>query len=77
MKALYNAIKEHGIHYINSIINFHPDESASTQSVRLPRETLGERAANYLDGTLLFASLLEAISLNPALVLTLGHALLA
>ena len=33
-----------------------------------------EKAANSLDATLLFASLLEATSINPALVLVPGHA---
>lgn len=76
VKAIYNALKKHVIGYISSVIDFHPDESASTQWVRLPRETLGIQSANCLDGTLLFASLLEAISLNPALVFMAGHVLL-
>ena len=33
--------------------------------------------ADYVDGTVLFASLLEAISLNPAIVIVPGHAFLA
>jgi hypothetical protein len=35
------------------------------------------RSANCLDGTVLLASVLEAASLNPALVLVPGHAFLA
>ena len=78
VEALYNALQQKaGILYVNSIINFNLDESASSQRVRLPRETLKDKLANCIDGVLLFASLLEAISLNPAIVLIPGHALLA
>ena len=47
------------------------------QRVRLPREALENKSANCLDGTILMASLLEAASLNPGIVLIPGHALLA
>lgn len=77
VEALYNALqKETQITYINSTINFNPDAGARSQRVRLPRQTLTEKAANCIDGVLLFASLLEAISLNPAIVIIPGHALL-
>ena len=42
-----------------------------------PRETLENRSANCIDGTVLMASVLEAASLNPAIVLVPGHAFLA
>ncbi len=74
-RAIFDALKEESqIVYVNSLIAFNPDESARGQRVRLPRETLNERQANCIDGTLLFASLLEAISINPALVIVPGHA---
>ncbi|GIK75363.1 MAG: hypothetical protein BroJett021_43510 [Chloroflexota bacterium] len=74
-RAIFDALKQQaGITYVNSLIAFNPDESARGQRVRLPRETLEEQQANCIDGTLLFASLLEAISINPALVIVPGHA---
>lgn len=74
-KAIFDALKEESqITYINSIVTFNPEESAKTQRVRLPRESLEDKSANCIDGTLLFASLLEAASLNPAIVLIPGHA---
>lgn len=74
-RAIFDALKEDSqIVYVNSLIAFNPDESARGQRVRLPRETLSEKQANCIDGTLLFASLLEAISINPALVIVPGHA---
>jgi hypothetical protein len=77
VQALYEALKDTGITYINSVIAFDPQEGTSSQRLRLPRESLRDRAANCLDGTVLVASLLEAMSLNPAIVLVPGHAFAA
>jgi hypothetical protein len=43
----------------------------------LPRESLFDKQANCIDGTVLFASLLEGISMRPAIVLVPGHAFVA
>lgn len=78
VEAIFNALKSHAqITYVNSVIAFSPEEGARNQRVRLPRESLQFGTANCIDGTVLFASLLEAISLNPALVIVPGHALVA
>jgi hypothetical protein len=42
--------------------------------VCLPRESLADREANCIDGTVLVASLLEAMSMSPAIVIVPGHA---
>ena len=76
VKAIYDALQDLGVRYVDSTIDFAPDQSASTQRVRLPRETLERSQANCIDGTLLMASLLEAIGVNPALVIVSGHAFL-
>lgn len=73
-EALFNALKERGIKYVNSVIAFSPEEGTRNQRVRLPRESLDSKTANCIDGTVLFASLLEGISLNPAIVVVPGHA---
>ena len=76
VEAIFAALKAEGqITYVNSVIAFNPEQSARSQRVRLPRECLAEQQANCIDGTVLFASLLEAASLNPALVIVPGHAL--
>ncbi len=78
VKAIYEALKQDAqIKYVNSVIDFTPDQGASNQRVRLPRESLEEGQANCIDGTVLFASLLEGVSLNPAIVIVPGHAFLA
>jgi hypothetical protein len=78
VEALYNALKsEVDLGYVNSIISFSPEEGTLNQRVRLPRKSLKLGVANCIDGTVLFASLLEAISLNPAIVSVPGHTFLA
>lgn len=74
-QAIFEALKQDaGVTYVNSVIAFSPDQTAQTQRVRLPRESLQAGTANCIDGALLFASLLEGISINPAIVVVPGHA---
>jgi hypothetical protein len=77
IEAMYAALKAGEITYVNSVICFGQTHGESMQRVRLPRESLAERSANCIDGTVLFASLAEAASLNPGIVLVPGHAFLA
>lgn len=75
--AIYKALQELDIAYINSVLTMGAVPGLLMQRVRLPRQSLAERAANCLDAAVLMASLLEAASLHPALVLIPGHAFLA
>lgn len=77
VEAIFQALKAKGLLYINSVLAFGAVPGVFQQRVRLPRESLNTRSANCLDGTLLMASLLEAASLNPGIVLIPGHAFLA
>jgi hypothetical protein len=78
VEALFDALKSKGeMTYVNSLIDFNPEQGSASQRVRLPRESLADHQANCIDGAVLFASLLEAISLHPALVLIPGHAFVA
>lgn len=78
VKAVYGALKAAAkVSYISSAIDFNPDQGSAGQRVRLPRESLENKEANCVDSTVLVASLLEGISLNPAIVLVPGHAFLA
>jgi hypothetical protein len=72
--ALYESLREAEIVYVNSVIDYGAAAGMTTQRTRLPRETLELRSANCIDGTVLLASLLEGVSLNPAIVLVPGHA---
>lgn len=75
--ALYNTLAEEGLTYVNSLLHFGLGQDDRGQRVRLPTESLRDKAANCLDGTLLLASLLEAATLRPAIAIYPGHALLA
>jgi hypothetical protein len=74
VEALYNALKQRDIAYVHSVISYGTPKSTFTQRTRLPRETLALKSANCLDAAVLMASLIEGVSLNPALVLVPGHA---
>jgi hypothetical protein len=74
VKALFDTLKEAGIAYVDSVIDFGAGPGQVTQRTRLPRESLRHRSANCIDGTVLFASLLESASFHAAIVLVPGHA---
>jgi hypothetical protein len=74
--AIYQALRRRNIVYINSVICFGGGRTQLLQRVRLPRESLQHKSANCLDGTVLMASILEAASLEAAIVLVPGHAFL-
>jgi hypothetical protein len=76
VEALYRSLKEAGLTYVNSVIDYCAGPGQITQRTRLPRESLAQKSANCIDGTVLMASLLEGASLNLALVLVPGHAFL-
>ncbi len=76
-KAIFDALKDSGIVYVNSVIDFTPEVTWLHQRVRRPSESLNDRQANCIDGTVLMASLLEAVSITPAIVIVPGHAFLA
>jgi hypothetical protein len=77
VKALYDTLKEAGLTYFDSIIDFGAGPGQVTQRTRLPRESLRQKSANCIDGAVLYASLLEAASMHAALVLVPGHAFVA
>ncbi len=77
VKAIFEVLKEQKIHYVNSTLCFGASQGELMQRIRLPSESLATQSANCIDGTVLMASVLEAATLNPAIVLLPGHAFLA
>ena len=78
VRAIYTALQlRTNLTYDNSVIAFTPSTGSVAQRVRLPRESLAGSAANCIDGTVLFASLLESFSLSPAIIVIPGHAFVA
>jgi hypothetical protein len=74
---VFRALQARKLTYVNSIAAFNLAGDTFVQRIRLPRESLAMSSANCIDGVVLMASILEAASLNPAIVLIPGHAFLA
>ena len=68
--ALYGAIQSLGLNYVGAPASF----EMGGQKVRLCDTVLGERLANCLDLSLLFASCLEQMGISPLVVVIEGHA---
>jgi len=75
-QAIFTALKQDAnLVYVNSPLNLGQQAGQVTQRVRLPSESLAAGgSANCIDGTVLFASLLELASLDPLVVVVPGHA---
>lgn len=73
MSAIYSAIQEENIIYSA----LPPGYEETGQRLRLLDTIRQERFANCIDMSLLFAACLEAVDLNPVLVVVKGHAFVA
>lgn len=74
--AIWNALQRRGIKY-SSITNTPPGDRMFCQSVRFLDESIDNRSANCVDGTVLMASVLQKIGIQSYLVLVPGHCFLA
>src|SRR4051812_6396031 len=72
-RAIYAAVKEHGVSYVKSSMTLGGHEDVS-QRVRMPRESFTDNSANCIDGVVAFASLFENLGMDPVVVLVPGHA---
>lgn len=72
VKAIYEELKARGVTYVmDPTVN---TDLVKVQRTRLPTEVLESTNAQCLEGTILFATMLEAIGLRPIIVLVPGHA---
>lgn len=77
VKAIYDCLRNnYEIHYVNTPVAFTP-KNIVAQRINLPSETLSRGIANCIDSTVLFASAMESIGMNPYIVILPGHSLLA
>ncbi|OYP38037.1 DUF3320 domain-containing protein [Rhodopirellula sp. MGV] len=67
--ALWSAVATHGLTYANPPKSF----ELQGQKTRRPSTVLADGLATCLDSTLLFAAAIEAIGLNPVIVMIEGH----
>lgn len=72
MRSTYVTLQQSGVTYVN--INqdfFSPNIS---QTIRLPETSLADNAANCVDGSMLFSSIIERTNLEPVVIYIKGHA---
>ncbi|MBN1778542.1 MAG: hypothetical protein JW811_10545 [Clostridiales bacterium] len=74
LEAVWKAEEDYDLTYVNTWVTFAPD---STQRVRMPFEVLEQEGGNCIELTFLYASAVEAMDMESAIVLVPGHAYLA
>lgn len=76
VKAIFESLKnDYQIVYINSPFAY-GKATENVQRVRLPADSLSAKSANCIDGTVLYASALESIGMNPRIIILPSHAFL-
>ena len=75
--AIWNLLQQHGIRYSSITRTGNAESEVYAQHVRSLDQSWLNNQANCVDGSVLLASVLQKIDLNPALVLMPGHMLLA
>lgn len=76
VSAIFEAVRARELRYVSTVRTQGVDGYFS-QRIRFPAECLVARSANCIDGAVLFASLLEAASIDAAIVVVPHHALVA
>ena len=71
--ALWSALQKRGLQYSSTTTTPGGSETVQSQFVRFIDQSLGNTQANCVDGSVLFASLLRKISIEPFLVTVPGH----
>ncbi|HKU19911.1 MAG TPA: hypothetical protein VJQ50_02780 [Terriglobales bacterium] len=73
LNAIFQALRHSGVSYVTSIYTF-GNFAGDAQRIRLPEETLTLDTANCIDVSVAFASAVENLGMDPAIVLVPGHA---
>jgi hypothetical protein len=68
--AIFNALRERNVKYVNAPEGFFE----GSQFIRYPSSVLSDKTANCIEGSLVFASALEALAMRPVIILIPGHA---
>ena len=72
-RAIYRALQRSGLSYVNSLFVM-GEHVAEAQRIRMPRETLRLASANCMDVSVVFASAVENLGMQPLVVIVPGHA---
>jgi hypothetical protein len=71
--AVWGVFQQHNIKYSNITTTSTGNQSIRTQYVRTPQESFEKTQANCVDGSVLFASVLRRLGIEPFLVIVPGH----
>ncbi len=75
LEAIWEAeAKVYDLTYISTWVSFAPGD---VQRIRLPSEVLEQHSGNCIELTMLYAAAVEALDMEPAIILVPGHAFLA
>jgi hypothetical protein len=78
LRALYQVINDvYQIRYVSTPVSLAQTDQTWVQRIRLPAETIAQQAGNCIETAALYASAIEAMDMNPLLVLVPGHAFVA
>lgn len=78
LAAIYRVLNnDYRIRYVSTPVSLASTEKTFVQRVRLPAETIQQRAGNCIETAALYAAAIEAMDMNPLLVIVPGHAFVA
>jgi len=75
--AIWKALRNEGIRYSNITTSVGKKDLVASQEVRFLDESIDNAQANCVDGSVMIASFLRKIDIEPALVMVPGHCFLA
>ena len=73
IKAVFEAVRSLGMHYVSDTSTL--SDEGFYQRVRTPEKVLEDRSGNCIEFSILFASILESMGLEPVVVFPVGHAI--
>ncbi|MBE7495310.1 MAG: FHA domain-containing protein [Verrucomicrobiaceae bacterium] len=71
--SIWNVLQQRGVRYSNVTTTSGNNEDVMAQQVRFVDQTINSSQANCVDGSVIFASILRQIGIEPVLVLVPGH----
>jgi len=78
LAAVYRVINDvYRIRYVSTPVSLARTDQTFVQRVRLPAETISQKAGNCIETAALYAAAIEAMDMNPLIVLVPGHAFVA
>jgi hypothetical protein len=78
LRAVYQVVNDvYRIRYVSTPVSLAQTDETRVQRIRLPAETIEQQAGNCIETAALYASAIEAMDMNPLLVLVPGHAFVA